>query len=178
MNILAIDPGQNESAWLTFNVEKRRPVEFEIEANEGIADRLWHAPHSFSAKCWPSLLVIEHVGHYGTGMPAGSSVFDTCIWIGRFIEAWRRGREAPSFAPHALLKRQRIKAVLCGSARAKDANVRQALLDLYGGSDKAAKGTKAAPGPLYGIKTHLWSALAVAVAWSKENDLEGPRKET
>jgi len=26
-----------------------------------------------------------------------------------------------------------------------------------------AVGTKKAPGPLYGVKTHMWSALAVAV---------------
>jgi hypothetical protein len=42
--------------------------------------------------------------------------------------------------------------------RAKDANIRQALLDLIG-----PQGTKAQPGPTYGIKSHTWAALAVAV---------------
>jgi hypothetical protein len=41
--------------------------------------------------------------------------------------------------------------------RAKDANIRQALIDKLG-----AVGTKKAPGPLYGISGHLWAALAVA----------------
>jgi len=42
--------------------------------------------------------------------------------------------------------------------RAKDANIRQALLDLIG-----PQGTKKTPGPTYGIKSHTWAALAVAV---------------
>ena len=69
-----------------------------------------------------------------------------------------------------MIKRQTTKAVLCGTARAKDPNVHQALIDMYGGSMKAAKGTKKAPGPLYGVKSHIWSALAVAVAWAKERE--------
>jgi len=54
-----------------------------------------------------------------------------------------------------------VKLHLCGSARAKDTNIRQALIDRYGGS--AAIGKKAAPGPLYGVSKDVWSALAVAV---------------
>jgi hypothetical protein len=46
--------------------------------------------------------------------------------------------------------------------QAKDANIRQAILDRFGGKEKAI-GKKANPGPLYGVKSHLWSALAVAL---------------
>ena len=35
-------------------------------------------------------------------------------------------------------------------------------VDLFGGKE-AAVGTKKAPGPLHGVKSHLWSALALAV---------------
>lgn len=45
---------------------------------------------------------------------------------------------------------------------AKDANVRQALINRFGGKD-AAIGRKAAPGPLYGISRDMRSALAIAV---------------
>lgn len=162
MKILAIDPGQHESAWLVFETESGHPDDFGIEPNEKILPII----DALNFTC--RHLVIEMVSHYGTGMPVGKSVFDTCVWIGRFVQCW----ESTSALPHALLTRQTIKAVLCGSARAKDANVRQALIDLYGGSMKAAKGTKKAPGPLYGVKTHIWSALAVAVAWAKERDDE------
>jgi len=39
------------------------------------------------------------------------------------------------------------------SARAKDGNIRVALLDRFGG-EKVAKGTKAEPRPLYGVSGH------------------------
>ena len=55
-----------------------------------------------------------------------------------------------------------MKLALCGSARATDANLRAALLDRYGGSGRAI-GTRKAPGPLYGVKSHAWAALALAV---------------
>jgi hypothetical protein len=38
------------------------------------------------------------------------------------------------------------------------------LCRTYGGSD-AAKGTKKAPDPLIGLKSHEWAALALAVTW-------------
>jgi hypothetical protein len=59
---------------------------------------------------------------------------------------------------------------LCGNARAKDANVRQALLDLYGdGTRQTACGVKSKPGPLYGIKKDEWAALAVGLTYQARN---------
>jgi hypothetical protein len=63
-----------------------------------------------------------------------------------------------------LLPRRVVKLALCGDSRAKDANIRQALIDRFGGS--AAVGRKAAPGPLYGIHRDVWSALAIAVTYA------------
>jgi hypothetical protein len=60
--------------------------------------------------------------------------------------------------------RRDVKLHICGSQRAKDANIRQALIDCYGGKVEAI-GKKKAPGPLYGISSHAWSALAVAQTW-------------
>jgi hypothetical protein len=56
-----------------------------------------------------------------------------------------------------------VKLHLCNSPRAKDGNVRQALIDRVG-----PQGTKKGQGPTYGIKSHEWAALAVAVyGWDK-----------
>jgi hypothetical protein len=74
------------------------------------------------------------------------------VWIGRFQEAWRFPSQVRK------VYRQQVKLHLCGSPRAKDANIRQALLDKLG-----PQGTKKAPGPTYGVKSHAWAALAVAV---------------
>jgi hypothetical protein len=73
-------------------------------------------------------------------------------WIGRFQQAWRDPEEV------RLVYRREVKLHLCGSMKAKDANVWQALIDKLG-----PVGTKACPGPLYGVKSHARSALAVAV---------------
>jgi hypothetical protein len=101
-------------------------------------------------------LVVEMVACYG--MPVGREVFDTCVWIGRFIEAWGR--------PHSTLYRSTVKLHLCGQTRAKDANVRQALIDRFGPGREKAIGTKAKKGPLYGVKADVWQALALAVTFA------------
>jgi hypothetical protein len=90
-------------------------------------------------------------------MAVGAEVFDTVLWAGRFAEAAHR-------VTVVMLPRRAVKLALCGDSRAKDANIRQALIDRFGGS--AAIGRKAAPGPLYGISRDVWSALAIAVTYT------------
>jgi hypothetical protein len=72
--------------------------------------------------------------------------------VGRIQEA--------SKIPCHLVYRKDIKLAFCGTCKAKDANVRQALIDRFG-----EQGTKLNPGRLYGIKKDMWSALAVALFW-------------
>jgi hypothetical protein len=147
-SILAIDPGPTMSAW----VEYRRglPVAFGKEANPAV---LLVIGRSDSRR-----FAIESVASYG--MAVGAEVFETCVWSGRFIQQWA------IFGDHSRpirVYRKDVTLHLCGSARAKDKNVRQALIDRYGpGKDKAI-GRKASPGPLYGISADVWAALAVAV---------------
>ena len=102
--------------------------------------------------------VIEMVASYG--MPVGREVFETVRWIGRFHEA---------FGGAEYVYRKDVKIHLCQSMRAKDANVRQAILDLFppaGGGKVPQVGTKLQPGPLYGVRKDIWSALAVALTFS------------
>lgn len=110
------------------------------------------------------VLVIEKIE--GFGMPAGATTFETVFWSGRFAQAWggqfdRLGRKA-------------IKLHLCGTTRANDANIRQAIVDRFGPSKEKAIGVKSARGPLYGLKGHLYAALAVALTW---HDLHGAETE-
>lgn len=58
------------------------------------------------------------------GMPVGKEVFDTCVWIGRFIEAFDLEYE--------YVYRKDEKMNLCHSMKAKDSNIRQALIDRFG----------------------------------------------
>jgi hypothetical protein len=142
--ILAIDPGTKQSAWVLWDGQAVGASG--IEANEILLAwlrRSWAPTH---------YLALEMVASYG--MAVGASTFQTVLWSGRFYEAWEReqGRTV------RLTYRKDVKMHLCGSMRAKDGNIRQALIDRYG-----APGIKAAPGVLYGVRSHVWAALAVAV---------------
>jgi len=148
-SILAIDPGSFQSAWLRF--DDARPQGFGITANDVLAKAL-------RSGGLPDVVVIEKIESYG--MAVGAEVFDTVWWAGRFAEAASR-------VPVVMLPRRAVKLALCGDSRAKDANIRQALLDRFGGS--AAVGRKSAPGPLYGISRDVWSALAIAVTYTVQS---------
>ena len=149
--ILAIDPGPEESAFVFLDTETARPFSHWKWPNHQLLDlirnRQW--------PCADPTVVIEKVE--GFGMPVGAEVFETVYWSGMFAEAAHP-------LPVVRVGRKAVKLYLCGSVRAKDPNIRQALLDRYGGS--VAKGTKSHPGPLYGVAGDVWSALAVAVTYA------------
>lgn len=153
MRILAIDPGTTESAWC--ELVDGKPVNTSKETNEEVLRQLRTLQ---TAPLIGVPLCIEMVASYG--MPVGREVFETVVWIGRFYEAWAaRGGEV------RLIYRKDVKMHLCHSTRANDASIRQALIDKFGGKEKAI-GRKATPGPLYGIHGDGWSALAIALTAS------------
>jgi hypothetical protein len=139
--VIGIDPGPEQSAFVFFDGKTvtRRGIlpNSELEVHD-----LWKQKHIFC----------EMIASYG--MAVGASVFETCVWIGRFMaEAFSSsGRDL-----HRVFRKD-VKLHLCNSTRAKDGNVRQALIDRLG-----PQGTKKAPGPTYGVRSHEWAALAVAV---------------
>lgn len=152
MKILAIDPGTEQSAWCVFDTETGNPDTFGQCANEEVLASL--------KEVRASRLVVEMFKSYGNVV--GDSVLQTCVWIGRFFQEWTKTISGKC----ELIPRKRIVTQLCMNPRANDTNVRQALIDRWGGKDKAI-GNKAKPGPLYGMKNDMWSALAVAVAWTE-----------
>jgi hypothetical protein len=149
MIILAIDPGTTESGYAVFG--NGRVLRSGVLPNDAVLLAL-RDPAAFGFIAIDRMAV-EMIASYG--MAVGREVFETCVWIGRFIEAWQ--------GQHELVYRQRVKLHLCKSPRAKDANIRQALIDRLG-----PQGTKKQPGPTYGVKSHAWAALAVAVTAADE----------
>ncbi|MCH8506465.1 MAG: hypothetical protein LAT50_19435 [Ectothiorhodospiraceae bacterium] len=148
--MIAIDPGNERSAWVSMRAGE--VVEAGICDNRALLKML---PLLVSLHSKP--LAIEMIASYG--MPVGKEVFDTCVWIGRFMEA---------AGSADLVYRKDVKMHLCGSMRAKDANIRQALIDRFGPGKEKAIGKKATPGPLYGFKADMWQALAVAVTYDDQ----------
>lgn len=145
MKLLAIDPGNEKSAFVFYDRDEGKPTYFGKSPNPEVLQMLRSAN--------VDQLAVEMVQSFG--MPVGREVFETVLWIGRYIERFP--------GPHVLIYRSHIKATLCGSVRAKDGNIRQVLIDRYGGSKRAAIGLKKSPGPLYGFAGDCWSALAVAI---------------
>jgi hypothetical protein len=153
--LLAIDPGPEQSAYCSYNPYDRRIHDFQILDNSELL-KLVRKINNLNSPI--DEIIIEKIASYG--MPVGEEVFSTCIFIGRLIEA--------SIVPVALITRQEIKLHLCKSPKANDATIKQALKDRFGD-----KGTKKKPGQLYGIKDDMWSALAVAVAYSEIEEEKG-----
>lgn len=140
IQIIAVDPGPEKSALVIWAGDECRLAT--LLPNREMLDAL----RSYSL--WENAtLAIEMVACYG--MAVGADVFDTCRWIGRFEERWG--------SPVKLVYRKDVKMHLCGTMKAKDTNIRQALIDKHG-----HPGNKNAPGKLYGVSGHCWAALAVA----------------
>ena len=153
--ILTIDPAPQQSAYLLYDpVAMAYPLvalALGIVANATLREQLV----CDKVLCVADILVVEKVVSYGK--PVGREVFEPVFWYGRFVEAWG--------GPYRLMPRQEVKLHLCHSSRATDATIRQALLDQFGGKDRAI-GRKQTPGPLYEIHKDLWSALALAVTYA------------
>lgn len=146
--ILAIDPGTTCSGWVNYCGGTLHGC--------GVMDNADLLQHIREAD-WTEVVATEMVASYG--MAVGAETFRTVWWAGRFADAWfMRSGSLPME-----IFRKDVKLHLCGSPRAKDANIRQALIDLYGPGKEKAIGKKASPGPLYGVTSHAWPALAVAV---------------
>lgn len=150
MTILGIDPGNTFSAAAVLADGKllsscRLPNAEFLEWLQ--IKKITH--ESFNAE--PLRVACEMIA--AMGMAVGREVFDTVRMIGR-IEA--------IFPDLDLITRVTIKNEICGSSKARDANVRQALIDIYG-----PPGSKKAPGGTFGVSKDIWAALAVATAASR-----------
>lgn len=140
--ILAIDPGSTQSGWCLF--DGRTVVDSGVHDNHDMLPWIRDGQGA-------DVLALEFAESFG--QKVWSQVFTTVRWTGRFQQCWRD--------PDAvqLVTRAQVKRHLCGARRAaNDTMVRQALIDAIG-----EPGTKSKPGPTYGVRTHAWAALAVAV---------------
>lgn len=154
IKILAIDPGNIESGYAIIEMPDFKLLEFGKVKNEELLEDIEERfiyDHSIDA------IAIEMVASYG--MAVGKSVFDTCVWIGRFVQAL--ANDGVDY-----VYRKDEKMCLCGSMKAKDSNIRQALIDRYAKHDfKNGKGVKKNPDTFYGVSKDVWQAIAVGVTY-------------
>lgn len=148
--IIAIDPGSTESAYVILD-ENLKPVEFGKVENAKLLTQLNMDVHNYKHSYDINHFAIEMIASYG--MAVGKEVFETCVWVGRF---WERA----NFNHRKYIYRKDEKMNLCHSMKAKDSNIRQALIDRFG-----EVGTKKNPGWFYGVSKDVWSAIAVGVTY-------------
>jgi hypothetical protein len=147
-SIIAIDPGNIESAMCVY--DGTRIVYCEKISNKDFLNVL-DVQILQAGISYPSIY-IEDI--QAMGMAVGHEVFDTAKQIGRI----QYHLELQS-VHYNMVKRTVIKLHHCNTTRAKDTNIRQALIDRFGD-----KGTKKQPGFFYGIAgSDQWSACAIAI---------------
>ena len=151
MKIFGIDPGPEISAGVLWDTELNRVMGATQTENDlfRMAAKIEWKEGNFN------VAVIEDVAFYGKVL--NRSTFETLKFIGRLQEIFAPYCQFVYFPDYALH--------FCNSRRGvKTSQINAVLTDRFGG-----KGTQKNPGPLYGIKEHMWSALAVAVYWADLN---------
>ena len=158
MRIIGLDPGNVYSAYCVIDGDTLRPLEFAKLENEELR-RYLREELSFGER---DRGAIEMVASYG--MAVGREVFDTCRWIGRFEEILTR----KLYTPPTLIYRREEKLHICHDSRAKDANIRRALIDRFAQHDlKNGKGTKKDPDWFYGFSADCWAAYACGITFAE-----------
>ena len=158
--LLAIDPGDEYSAFVFMDIETYKPLYFAKEKNEEAINHM-----------------IEYIKGYGTfgvnikniacemiasyGMGVGAHVFWTCVVIGKFTTLLEQAGCKVDY-----IYRVDERMNLCKTMKAKDSNIRIALVDRFAKFDKrSGKGTKKNPDWFYGFSADCWQAYAVGVTW-------------
>lgn len=196
MNILAIDPGNVQSAYVLMRADDCRPLYFG-KVDNGELREIINAEHLVGCptpsgrvaatglrdqpsgllssplvgRCTPSLEVpfaaVVIERIQSYGMAVGREVFETCEWVGRFTE-----EAVLAGYPVHYVYRIEEKRAICHNPNAKDANIRRALIDRFARHDlKNGKGTRKNPDFFYGFHADVWAAFAVGYTWiSKGQD--------
>lgn len=158
--ILAIDPGNMDSAYVVID-DDLRPTKFDKTDNQKLLHMIREG--AFTHLTNITHFAIEMIAHYGKDMHAGKEVFETCVWIGRFEQAMIDKDGIFS----KWIYRKDAKMNLCGSANAKDGNIRRVLIDRFAQHDlKNGKGKKDSPDWFYGFHDDIWQAYSVGCTYA------------
>lgn len=161
---LALDPGTTHTGWVIYDPEEETLLEAGWEENSLV---LWRIDNMG----FHDRIVIESFA--AQGMPLGDSSLETLRWEGRFTERAKASRQIDVDR----ITRREVKLIICGSSRAKDSNIRAAMVDRFAmawTSIGNGMGVKSNPSPLAKLRSckgslsHTFAALAVAVAFQIE----------
>lgn len=162
--ILAIDPGNIESGVVLIREKDLKPLIVEKVDNEKLLFKICSGEYQdFYGEESINHVAIEMIASYG--MAVGKSVFETCVFIGRLKETIYFVNQLSEVQIEYIYRKDE-KMNLCGSMKAKDSNIVQALIDRFApNTSNKGKGTKKEPGWFYGFKKDIWQAYAVGVTY-------------
>ena len=150
--LLAIDPGNTYSAYCLMKSDYTLLDKGKV-LNADLLDYI--AEHGSGV----DIIVIEMIASYG--MIVGEEVFETCVMIGRIEQL-----ADMLHIPHTRVLRRDEKLYICYDSKAKDANIRHALIERFAQHDKQrGTGTKKNPDYFYGFAKDMWSAFAVGTVY-------------
>lgn len=159
--LLAIDPGDVQSAFVFMDMETYKPLYFAKEKNTQAAIDMCEyivKANAYGHKEVTSV-ACEMIASYGMGV--GAHIFQTCVEIGKFIITLEQIGCKVDY-----IYRKDEKMNICKSMKAKDSNIRIALIDRFAQFDKkSGKGTKKNPDWFYGFSADCWQAYAVGTTW-------------
>ena len=186
MIILSIDPGPESSGSCLYDTEIKKVLWSSSDINNYelltyVYDNIYYDPDESvknpTLNCIFDAVAIETIEPMGLGV--GKSTLNTAIWVGRYFEA---ASTLPSSPDVRLISRGDEKIILCGCKTFLDpitgkrkgvtnSQIRQSVIDKFeplGGGKTPQIGTKKAPGPLYGVSSHAWSAVAIAITYEEQ----------
>jgi len=151
MIVLAIDPGPSTCGVVLYDTKKKttntalKPcAKVDVFGVLCLMDSLHNV----------DLVAIERVQSSGF---SGASLLETSEVVGRLQQ-----RALDCGLRVVLLYRRVVCSRLHVHGAGKDKQVRERMIEMHGGSERAV-GRKANPGPLYGVTSHSWQALGLAV---------------
>ena len=126
-SLAAVDPGPVKSGYVL--MDGSTPVQWGHEVNSVLGARV----RSWVDSVPGFIVAVEYMRP--RGMPTSADEMDTMYELGRLTA------DVP-VAQIAKVSRHEVKMALCGNTHAKDANIRAALIDRFGGEAVAIGGKK------------------------------------
>jgi hypothetical protein len=159
MRIIGIDPGTSKSGLVIWNEDAHR-VDHCVNGIRNLELLTWlelHHWHHDAGECQG--LVIETLSP--RGMSLDRNTFATIFLTGQLHRLV--SHDTPLMP--VLMERDQIKRELLGRTNVPgaDSKITALLRDEAG-----EKGTKANPGPCYGMAGHAWQALGAVWAWRQQ----------
>ena len=149
--VLVIDPGPTNCGICVYDNREPRV----IEAHKALpVDEALYILDIYAGRS--ALVAIERVQSYGI---AGASLLRTAEVGGMLHHC----ASSLGLGVVWLYRREVLRGLDVTGKGNRDSLVRQRLIEMHGGDRASAVGTKKVPGPLYGVASHAWQALAVAV---------------